>query len=424
MARERQITQGPVQKDLDDNINFSPDGRLIAFDCRGKEGINGNNRIGYVDLHASRTVVFYEQAPPVLGVGAVSFISNTEVVCIHALLSGLTYDFTVRGGRILPIAPGGPGRWLDSRDVLPPFTPGALRGGTHKHEPDASGQWIGFTYNDHITRARGSDLRNVGVSRRGHPVPTPDDPQGRNFSGESFSVLLTTCVDHPRPGTDDYGRAEGDCWVGREGYRDGSRRRRARAFRGAVVADENGKLVSYGEVFVVDIPDDITVPGPLGPLQGTETRYPAPPLGTRVRRLTRTAENPNRALRGVSGHLRASGDGRWIAFVGKAREGADTVDQVFAVSPETGEVRQLSHVRGGVVGSPRFSPDSSYVAAAGSDGTLTVWSARERDWGRETRLVAPAGPPPENLVISPNSRIIAYNRTLDGVKQIFVAERD
>lgn len=424
MPREQQITHGPIQKDLDDNINFSPDGRLLCFDCRGKSGINGNRRIGYIDLKAGRTVIFYEQKPPALGVGAVSFLSNTEVVCIHALLSGLTYDFTVRGGRIIPIAPGAPGRWLDSRNVLPPFTPGALRGGTHKHEPDASGQWIGFTYNDHITRARGSDLRNVGVSRRGQPVPVPDDPLGRNFSGESFSVLLTACVDRPRPGTDEYGRAEGDCWVGREGYLDGGVRRRARAFRGLVAADENGKIVPYGEVFVADVPDDITVPGPLGPLEGTPTTYPAPPRGARVRRLTRTAENPNREMRGVSGHLRASGDGRWIAFVARAQTGSGIADQVFAVSPETGEVRQVSHVACGVVGSPRFSPDSTCITAAGLDGALYLWSARERDWGRETRLVPPNGPPPVNMVFSPDSHTIAYNRTIADVMQVFVVHRD
>ncbi len=423
MGQERQITEGPLQKNLDNNINFSPDGHRIVFDCRGEKGINGNSRLGYVDLRSGRTVLFYEQKLPVLGVGAASFINNSEIVCIHALLSGLTYDFTVRGGRIIPIDPHKPGRWLDSRNIVAPFTPGALRGGTHKHEPDSTGQWIGFTYNDHTMRARGSDLRNVGVSKRGHPVPVPDDGGGHNFAGESFTVLLTACVDKPRPGTDDYGRAEGDCWVGRGGYRDGVRHQRARAFRGAVAVSENGKITPYGEVYVVDVPDDLTRPGPLGPLEGTDATYPAPPEGARVRRLTRTAENPDKRLRGASGHLRASSDGRWIAYVGKALSGAEVTDQVFVVSPESGQVRQVSDLPSGVAGSPRFSPDSTYVAAAGADGAVYAWSTRERDWGSATEL-APVGPDPLDIVISPNAHTIAYNRVVDGVKQIFVVEYD
>src|SRR5207253_7660492 len=137
---------------------------------------------------------------PVIGLGAPSFLNNRDVIAIHALTSGLKYDLTVRGGMIIAADGSGKTHWLDSRDLTPPFTPGALRGGTHKHEPDASGQWIGFTYNDQIMKSRGSDLRNVGVSKRGIHVPVDKNPA--NFEGESFSVLLTACVDHPKPGSD------------------------------------------------------------------------------------------------------------------------------------------------------------------------------------------------------------------------------
>src|SRR5205085_7867653 len=142
------------------------------------------------------------------------------------------------------------------------------------------------------------------------------------------------CAEHPRPGSDDYQRAEGDCWVGAGGYLDSTgKRQRARAFRGAVAVDEGGKAALYSEVFIVSVPDDITRPGPLGPLQGTETDYPKPPAGAVVRRLTRTAENPDPSLRGVSGHLRASGDGRWMAYIGRVRSGGRVENQIFLVSP-------------------------------------------------------------------------------------------
>jgi hypothetical protein len=419
---ERQLTHGPLQKDLDDNINFSPDGRFLVFDCRDEKGINGNSRLGKVDVRTGETTVFYMQKPPALGVGAASFLSNQEVIAIHALTNGLTYDFTVRGGMIIAADGSGKTRWLDSRDITPPFTPGALRGGTHKHEPDATGEWIGFTYNDHIMKTeRGSDLRNVGVSRRGRRVPVHADAQGRNFEGESFSVLLTTCVDNPKPGSDEYQRAEGDCWVGSAGYITAEgKRQRARAFRGTVAAKENGTTAYYGEVFVVDVPADITVPGPLGPLEGTETDYPKPPKGVVIHRLTHTARNTEKRLRGVSGHIRASGDGNWIAFVGKVLKDGGVTQQLFCVSPSSGQIKQLSSITGGVVGDPRFSPDSKYVVISGADGSIHMVSAEAKNWGQATRCAPANKNSPSNLVISPDSRAIAYNRDIDGVKQIFL----
>ena len=420
--QERQLTHGPLQKDLDDNINFSPDGHFIVFDCRDEKGINGNSRLGKVDVRTGETTVFYTQKLPALGVGAASFLNNQEVIAIHALTNGLLYDFTVRGGMIIAADGSGKTHWLDSRDITPPFTPGALRGGTHKHEPDATGEWIGFTYNDHIMKTeRSSDLRNVGVSHRGRRIPVHADAQGRNFEGESFSVLLTACVDNPRPGSDEYQRAEGDCWVGSTGYLTAEgKRQRARAFRGTVAVDENGKTAYYSEVFVVDVPADITVPGPLGPLEGTETDYPKPPKGAVVRRLTHTATNSEPSLRGVSGHIRASGGGKWIAFVGKALREGVVEDQLFCVSPSSGQIRQLSNIPGGVIGDPRFSPDSKYVVIFGADGSIYMVSAVAKSWGHATHCTSSNKNLPLNLVISPDSKTIAYNREIDGVMQVFV----
>ncbi|HLK59909.1 MAG TPA: hypothetical protein VKU00_25330, partial [Chthonomonadaceae bacterium] len=98
---ERQLTTGPLQKDLDNNINFSPDGNYLVFDCRDERGIGGNDRLGKVDLRTGKVTLFYIQ-PTVRGVGAASFLTDHDVIAIHALLSDSPYDFTVRGGRILP----------------------------------------------------------------------------------------------------------------------------------------------------------------------------------------------------------------------------------------------------------------------------------------------------------------------------------
>ena len=389
-GHERQLTTDALQKNLDNNLNFSPDGNQLVFDCRGETGINGNDLLGVVDVRTGAYRILYRQIPPDLGLGAASFLNSREVIAIHCLPNGVTYDSTERGGMIVPVD-GLHTRWLDSRDVTLPFTPGALRGGTHAHEPDATGKWIGFTYNDHIMRGRGSDLRNVGVSKRGMRVVVDTDGlDNRNVIGESFSVLLTACVDRPKPGADEYQRADADCWIGREGYPlPGGRHQRARAFRGAVVVDEGGMPVSYGDIFVVDVPDDITVPGPLGPLQGTITDYPKPPKGATIRRLTHTAEAPDRELRGTLGLLRASGDGRWICYIGRVREGGTIAGQIFVVSAATGAIRQLSRVPGGVMGDPRFSDDSGFVAVAAPDGSVWRVSARTGSWGKAKRIAQP-----------------------------------
>ena len=91
---ERQLTHGPGNKNLDNNINFSPDGKWLVFDCRGEGGIGGNGRLGKVNVETGEVVNFYEQKPPIQGVGAASFLNNREVIAIHGV-TGLLYDLTL-----------------------------------------------------------------------------------------------------------------------------------------------------------------------------------------------------------------------------------------------------------------------------------------------------------------------------------------
>ncbi len=420
MYRERQLTIGPLPKNLDNNLNFSPDGSKLIVDCRPTvAGLPDSKQLAIIDVHSSETQIVYTLPAGQRGIGAPSFLGANELVAIHPLTSGLTYEQTVRGGRIIAADGSGKSCWLDSRDVIAPFTPGALRGGTHKHEPDATGEWIGFTYNDHIMKYKGgSDLRNVGVSKHGTRVEVEADPKGQNFTGESFTVLLTACVDHPKPGSDQFQRAEGDCWIGGNGFANKhGEQRRARAFRG-LVTPKDGEPVY--DVFLVNVPNDITRPGPLGALQGTDKDYPKPPDGTTVQRLTHTAHGGQSALRGVTGQLRCSFSGSWIAYFGwTIRDGALEL-QVFVVSPITAEVRQVSKVEGGLSPYLRFAPDGSYIAAAGKSGAIWRWSALEPDFGKAEQLTPRSPLPARDLVISPDSKLIAYNRDVDGVTQVFV----
>src|SRR5690349_9752057 len=118
MIPERQLTHDSIPKHLDNNLNFSPDGRYICFDCRPSlHGIQDTDTIGKVDTRTGEVSYFYKQKPPVKGIGAVSFLNSREVIAIHALKSGVPYDLNARGGMIIPVDGKGTTRWLDSRDA-------------------------------------------------------------------------------------------------------------------------------------------------------------------------------------------------------------------------------------------------------------------------------------------------------------------
>jgi hypothetical protein len=66
------------------------------------------------------------------------------------------------------------------RWISPPYTPGALRGGSHVHVFSPNGEFVSFTYNDHVLHERDPalDLRNVGVAvPYGPVVPRGDHPR-------------------------------------------------------------------------------------------------------------------------------------------------------------------------------------------------------------------------------------------------------
>src|SRR5439155_18999551 len=113
---------------------------------------------------------------------------------------------------------------LDARDLTPPFTPGALRGGSHVHIWDAAGEWVSFTYEDHVlaqlkqaSETNDINLRNIGVSVPGHPVRVKKD-NPRNEDGEYFTVLVARTTATPKPGSDEISRAFEEGWLGTNGY--------------------------------------------------------------------------------------------------------------------------------------------------------------------------------------------------------------
>jgi hypothetical protein len=415
----RQLTHAARHHVLDNNDNFSPDDRWLVYDERA-EGIATNAGIGRVELATGRTESLYREEPahpwgP--GVGAANYNpAGGSVDFIRGLTSASAarpYAMWRRTG--VAVGDGGDRRlhFLDARDVTPPYTPGALRGGTHRHEWSDDGEWIGFTYNDAVMveleerTGRTANLRTIGVAARlGPPIVVRPGPE--NHDGEYFAVVAVAVTPDPRPGTDEVSRAFEDAWVGRRGYRrsDGSWQRRARAFLGSVRTSAGDELV---EVFVVDLPDRLDVAGPGGPLEGTETQMPSPPAGTRWRRLTFTAGRRHPGVALEPRHwVRSSADGTRIVFL--AHDDAGIV-QALLVSPNGGAATQVTRQADPVASCVRWSPDGShllYVCA----GAVTICDARPAaaTFGTVRALTAREETPPFSPVWSHDGRTIAYNR--------------
>lgn len=308
-----------------------------------------------------------------------------------------------------PMTPQG----LDARDLVPPFTPGALRGGSHVHVFSDDGQWVSFTYEDHLLAQfpqPGPDhdlnLRGVGVSGPGGPVRV-SRKHPRNHDGAAFTVLVTQTTAVPTPGTDEIKKAFEDAWIGSRGYlrADGTRQVRALAFQGHVVTAA-GQTVS--ELFVVDLPDDLTISGD-GPLCGTATRAPFPPRGCRQRRLTHTTDRPFPGLQGPRHWPRSSPDGSRIAFLMKDGEGRV---QLWTISPNGGQPVQLTHNRWDIASAFTWSSDGHWIAHAMDNSVFVT----DTTTGASTRLTPrsedAAAPRAEACVFSPDGRQIAFVRHL------------
>lgn len=426
---ERQLTGARHGHILTNTGVWSPDGEWIVYDARSDAAgdIFDGQRIEMVHVRTGEVRVLYESRDGA-HCGVVTFHPREMKVAFilgpENPAPGWSYNATHRQGVVVEAAKPGVARNLDARDLTPPFTPGALRGGSHVHVWDAAGEWVSFTYEDHVLaqfNEAGPDhemnLRNVGVSvpgrsvhaSRGHP---------RNHDGDYFSVLVTRTTAFPKPGSDEIMKAFEEGWIGTNGYvnSEGKRQRRALAFQGHVVTDR-GETIT--EVFIADLPEDVSQPGD-GQLAGTETQMPRPPKGTSQRRLTFTSQRKFPGLQGPRHWLRSSPDGSRITFL--MRDGAGIV-QLWTVSPNGGAPRQVTHNPWSVASTFSWSPDGKHIACA-MDNSIFLIDAQS---GLSTRLTSRStdnlAPRPEACVFSPDGRAIAYVRRVpanDGVfNQVF-----
>jgi hypothetical protein len=373
--KEKQLTFGNKGHFLNTTQCFSPDGQWIVYDTRNddtKIGSTGSIEMVNVDTGEIRELYHTQNQTeygPGVGAAAFSPVKNT-VIFIHGIGNAnqqKPYSFSRRTGVAINIDQPNIRHFMDARCVTGPFIPGALRGGTHAYTWSADGQWLSFTYNDHIIEQLSSinqvvkDLRTVGVMFP-RQVIVPNDSDGENHSGEMFAVAVAKVTEDPKPGSDDIDKAFDEAWIGVNGYikSDGTLQKRAIAFQGNVV-DEQGHTKT--EVFIADLPDDLTQAQAGHPLEGTAISRPGVPLGVTQRRITFT----KMGIVGPRHWLKTTPDGNLIYFLSKDDLG---FINIFGVHPNGGAVKQLTFNKFDVQSGFNISPDGKLLAYIADDSII------------------------------------------------------
>ncbi len=419
MPAETQLTHDAWGHTLNNTQVFSPNDQWVVYDTRNFEMELGRNCcIRILNTQTGEDRLLYQtqnQTEYGPGVGAATFSpTRNRVLFLHGLRNANAerpYAMTRRTGVAIDIDQPQRPHFLDGRDVTPPFTPGALRGGTHAHQWSGDGKRISFTYNDGVLEklsARDpavSDLRTVGVLMPEKGVKVASGNDADEYSGEGFAVVVARVTEAPRPGSDEVDRAFDETWIGRRGYRkpDGSEARYALAFQGNV-RDATGQTVT--EVFVLDLPEHLTKPLPGQSLAGTPKTRPSPPAGVTQRRITFT----EKGIEGPRHWLRSTPDGTLIGFLATDAAGHT---QLFGISPNGGTIRQLTHQPFSIQTPFNFSPDGNSVAYA-ADNSIFVTDLYTGKPRRITPRSTDDSKPINGVIWSNTGDRLVYNRYIDG----------
>lgn len=418
LMNEKQISFSDKNHFLDNNDNFSPDMRFLCYDTRGTvfDGSIGNSKtIEKIEISTGIETVLYhpesetgEKAAP--GVGAVSWYPSADkAIFIHGpdvdeIEERGYYGITNRSG--VEVSTDGKQilTKVDQRDVSTnrPTTPGAQRGGTHRHEYSRNGQRIGFTYDDFLN----SDYdRTIAYLEQNINAPV-------GYSHYFALILKPAEKGKSKPG--EIEKASGDSWVDPAGT--------MRAFVGKVRA-ENG--VDYQtDLFIADIPKNVDI---TTSFSGNGREYPRPPVGIKIRRLTHSGK--------VEGVVRGSFDGSLIAYLSPDNSG---VRQVFIINSQGSDLltdnslkpRQLSKFSSDT-STPRWHPEKNWLFTVCDGNIAVICAERGPNFGKTFMLTNDRQERAE-LVVSHDGNTLAYsiltaNNEEGGsreFRQIFVLKND
>lgn len=419
---EKQITFDNKTHALDNNDNFSPDGKFLCYDTRGM--VYNNNlanckSIEKVEITTGNITVLWEPesvsgengAP---GVAAVSYHpTENKVIFIHGpFLDEVddrgSYDIKNRTGKVVSADGKGKLTHIDLRDVSidKPTIPGAQRGGTHRHEYSRNGKRIGFTYDDFIQQ---DYERSIAYLEENENAPA-------GFTHYFAMLLKPTKKGMSKSG--EIEKAYSDSWVGKNGTK--------RAFIGKVRA-ANG--VDYEtSLFVVEIPDSVDI---TTAYSGDKDTYPVPPKGITYRRLTHSTAD--------DGIVRGSYSGENIAYLSEDKQG---IKQVFVIATDGSDLsddpdkrpKQLTKFTSNA-SNIRWHSSDNYIFSI-SEGKIYATAIGNSMSFEKTTLLTPDDMNRGDLVVSPKGDILAYtikikdkNSTLfiegkikDDFDQIFVMD--
>src|SRR2546423_722178 len=149
-ADERQLTSGQYGHILTNCGVWSADGQRIVYDTRSDAAgaVFDGERIEAVHVETGEVRVIYESKGGAhCGVATWHPRENKVVFILGPENPTEDYQYgpSRRQGVIVDVADGRAVN-LDARDLMPPFRPGALRGGTHVHVFSADGQRDSCTY--------------------------------------------------------------------------------------------------------------------------------------------------------------------------------------------------------------------------------------------------------------------------------------
>jgi hypothetical protein len=408
----KQLTFSAQNHELDNNDNFSSDGKYLCYDTRETMGvgIDHGTTIELLELATGREIIVYKPDEivtgdaPAPGVGAVSFnLVVPEVAFIHGppvpevavrgpygkpnrngarvILDG---DIVEKAGRWYMFTDGKYNfSWIDKRDIATDrdTLSGAHRGGTHRHEYSGDGRRIGFTYDDFLLPEYD---RTVGYMQANTAAPDP--------ASHYFAVIVPVVPKGTsKPG--EIEKAYGDSWVDAAGT--------MRAFIGVVRNDDRE---TYEEsLFVADIPVEVDI---TTADSGNAERYPTPPEGITIRRLTHEW---------AGGIVRGAPDGKRIAYYGKDENG---LGQIFTIEADGSDRHenpakrplQVTFLPEGTEAGLRWHPDGNHILCL-SDGGLVMTDITPGNNFGKYRFITPHGDGNERYapVISVDGKQAAYN---------------